>query len=116
MLSYSQQKNVEIHQRIREACKTATVGVADQYMIMIAVTLLFTVLAIAYEKKLTFGLLAAIAWFVSAIGHLAVGDKTSVLTANMPLLFMVFGILFIVEVMIQAADMMRQKRWGTEIE
>lgn len=87
----------------------ATVGVADQYMIMIAVTLLFTVLAIAYEKKIIFTLLAAISWFISGFGHLAVGDKTSVLTANLPLMFMIFGILFTVKLMIEVTGLLHQK-------
>lgn len=88
----------------------ATVGVADQYMIMIAVTLLFTVLALAYEKKLTLGLLAAIAWFVSALGHLTVGDKTSVLTSALPLIFFVFGFLFALRVTLQSLAMFKEKR------
>lgn len=86
------------------------VGVADQYMIMIAVTLLFTILALIYEKKLTFGLLAAIAWFVSSLGHLAVGDKTSVLTAALPLIFFIFGFLFSLKVTLQALSMFKEKR------
>lgn len=92
------------------ASKMATVGVADQYMIMIAVTLLFTILAISYEKKITFGLIAAVAWFVSALGHLAVGDKTSGLTASLPWIFILFGILFTIKVIMQVVDMLRPKR------
>lgn len=88
----------------------AVVGVADQYMILIAITLLFTILALAYEKKITLGLLAAIAWFVTALGHLAVGDKTSVLTASLPLIFFVFGFLFSLRVTLQALDMFKEKR------
>lgn len=93
----------------------AVVGVSDQYMIMLTVTLLFTVLALAFEKKLTLGLLAAIAWFMSALGHLAVGDKTSVLTSALPLIFFVFGFLFSLKVVLQALSMFKEKRWGTEI-
>lgn len=94
----------------------AVVGVADQYMIMMAITLLFTVLAIAYTERSLFTLLAGISWLISSIGHFGIGDKTSALTFSLAWLYLGFGIIFIVKYVISIASMRRERRWSTEMD
>lgn len=91
----------------------AVVGVADQYMIMMAITLLFTVLALAYDENKLLGLLAALSWFLSALGHFSMGDKTSALTWGLAWLFVGIGLLFTIETIIKTARLLREKRYGT---
>lgn len=93
----------------------AVVGVADQYMILMAITLLFTVLAISYRKNLVLGLLAGVTWMTSAISHFAIGDKTSALTWGLAWLFVGIGTIFIVRVVINTTRTLEDERWGTEM-
>jgi len=86
------------------------VGVADQYMIMMAISLLFTVLSIAYKENVTLGLLAGISWLISSLSHFAVGQQTSPLTTSLSWLFLAFGIIFIVKTVITIASMRHEQR------
>ena len=74
----------------------AVVSVADQYMIMMAIALLFTVLALALHEKLLLSGLAGLTWFMVSFMHMAVGDTTSILTPNLGWLFFGLGIVFTV--------------------
>ena len=89
---------------------------ADQYMIMMAVTLLFTVLSLAYSRNVVLGLLAAVSWMISALGHFAVGDQTSTLTSALGYMFLLFAILFAVKTIIYVAGSLHEKRWSTELD
>lgn len=91
------------------------VGVADQYMILMAITMLFTVLSLAYNDSKTLSVLAGIAWITTSIGHFAVGDQTSALTISLSWFFLGLGIIFIVKTILKAIKMMETDRWGTEI-
>ena len=97
----------------------AVVGVADQYMIMMAISLLSTVLALAYNKDLLLGLLAGISWLISSLAHFAVGSQTSPLTPALAYLFLAFGIIFIVNTMTNAfrgwKTKKEEERWGMEV-
>ena len=76
----------------------AVVGVADQYLILIAITLLFTVLGIseteASPRKIILQMITAICWFVSAYVHLLSGDITSIITVAPTYLFGGLGLVF----------------------
>ena len=93
----------------------AVVGVADQYMIMMAISLLFTVLSIAYNKNVVLGLLAGISWLISSLAHFTVGSQTSPLTPALSYLFLAFGFIFIAKTVIGVAGMKQEKRWSTEL-
>jgi len=97
----------------------AVVGVADQYMIMMAISLLFTVLALAYNKNLLLGLLAGISWLISSIAHFSVGSQTSPLTSALAYLFLGFGFIFIVNTMHNVfrgfKGKKQEERYGMEV-
>lgn len=65
-----------------------TIIINDQYIIMVGITLLFTVLALAW-RKITLTLLASMCWFISAATHLAASPATSPLFG---LVWLYFGI------------------------
>jgi len=92
-----------------------TVNVADQYMIMMAITLLFTVLGLAFTKKTVLGLLAGISWLASALANSAIGDQTSPLTASLSWLFLGIGIIFIVKTVLDVFRAWSQQRWNMEL-
>lgn len=92
-----------------------TVSVADQYMIMMAITLLFTVLGLAYTKKTVLSLLAGISWLISALAHFAVGNQTSPLTPMLSWLFVGIGIIFIVKTIVDVFKAWSNKRWNMEL-
>lgn len=96
----------------------AVVGVADQYMIMMAISLLFTVLAIAYRENYLLGLIAGLSWLTSSLAHFAVGDKTSPLTSALAYLFLGFGIIIVSYTVIEVSRMKqtkKQERWSLEV-
>lgn len=94
----------------------AVVGVADQYMILMAITLLLTILSLSYRKNMVLSALTAVAWFVSGLGHFAVGDPTSILTQALALFFVGLSLLFAVRTVVGVVGWMREKRWGTGME
>lgn len=89
---------------------------ADQYMIMMAVTLLFTVLNLAYSKSIVLGLLASVSWMISALGHFAVGDKTSGLTPALGWLFVGFSLIFAANTIRHVTSSIGEKRWKTGLD
>lgn len=93
----------------------AVVGVADQYMILMAITLLFSVLSLTYTKKTVLGLLAGISWLISALSNFAIGDQTSPLTSSLSWLFLGIGMAFIVKTMVDVFKTWSQKRWDMEL-
>ena len=94
----------------------AVVGVADQWMVLMAITLLWAILAISYRDNKTLQLLAGISWFISSLGTFAIGDKTSVLTISLSLLFSGFGILFVVKAALGYVEKLEEKKqqWRNE--
>jgi len=91
------------------------VGVADQYMILMAISLLFTVLGLAYNRKTVLTLLAGISWLISALANFAVGNQVSPLTPMLSWLFLGFGIIFIVKTIVDVFKSYSQKRWSMEL-
>lgn len=100
--------------KIKMGLSMAVVGVADQFMIMMAIVMLFTVLSISYSRNLVLGLLAGISWLVSGLANFAVGDKTSGLTGSLSWLFIGIGIIFVVRIVYYSTRTMHDKRWETE--
>jgi len=93
----------------------AVVSVADQYMVMMAITLLFTILGLAYTRKTVLSLLAGLSWFISGLANLAIGDPTSPLTISLSWLFLGIGFIFIVKTVQGVLKTMSEKRWSTEL-
>ena len=87
----------------------AVVGVADQYLILMAIALLFTVLALVFDKNIILELLAGITWVISSIAHFATGDQTSALTSSLSWLFLAFGIIFITVAIYNSALLLNRK-------
>ena len=97
----------------------AVVSVADQYMVMMAISLLFTVLALAYNKNLLLGLLAGISWIISSLAHFSVGSQTSPLTPALGYLFLLFAFIFIINIMANVfrarTGRKKEERYGMEL-
>ena len=87
----------------------AVVGVADQYLILMAIGLLFTVLALVLDKNILLELLAGITWLIGSIAHFAIGDQTSALTTSLSWLFFAFGVFFITVAIYHSALLLNQK-------
>jgi len=94
----------------REYFKMTVVEVTDQYLIMMAITLLFTVLAIAYRENYVLRLISSLCWLTSSAAHFAVGDKTSPLTSALSYLFLGFGLILISSMVIEVSKMKQAKR------
>jgi len=88
----------------------AVVGVADQYMIMMAISLLFTVLTIANRENYVLSLIASVCWVTSCLANFAVGDKTSPLTTILSWLFLAFALILISNTVIEVSKMKQAKR------
>jgi len=93
-----------------DAVFLAVVGVADQYMILMAITLLFTLLALLFHESKTLSLIAGVSWLVSAVGHFSIGDQTSPLTISLALLFLGFGILFVLKTIFETLKLLESNR------
>lgn len=91
------------------------VNVPDQYVMLMAVTLLFTVLGLAFNRKIILTLLAGTCWLISALAHFAVGDQTSPLTLSLSWLFLAIGLVFIVKTMVDVFRTWSDKRWSMEL-
>ena len=89
--------------------------VSDQYVMLMAVTLLFTVLGLAFNRKLVLTLLAGLSWLISALANFVVGDPTSPLTIALSWLFVGIGFIFIVKTMQGVFKTMSEERWSTEL-
>lgn len=78
----------------------AYVTLSDQYMILLAITLIFTVLALIFDeenwKKVTLQWFSGITWIVSAFANFLVGDTTNFITIPLTYLFISFGIVFVI--------------------
>jgi len=82
---------------------------------MMAVTLLFTVLGLAFSRKVGLTLLAGISWLISALANFAIGDQTSPLTFSLSFLFLGVGIIFIVKTVQEVLGLMSEKRLSLEL-
>lgn len=85
----------------------SVLGVADQFMVLTAFTLLFTVLSLAYNRNIILNLLSAVSWLSGGLAWFAIGDKTSSLTFSLPWFFIAVGIIFVVK-----AVMLTFKMWS----
>lgn len=86
-----------------------------EILIIVNVAILFTIIAILVQEdraKVIFSLITAITWMILGLGFVG-ADPTFPTYA---LLFLAIGIIFVVETTVISVDMLRQKRWKTEIE
>lgn len=92
----------------------AVVEVADQYVFMMYASLLFTALAIIYYKEnsiksVLVSFLATFCWVTTTLGHFAVGDKTSGLTASLAWLFLAFALIFGIVSVTKTTDLLNKQ-------
>ena len=88
----------------------SVLGVADQFMVLTAFTLLFTVLSLAYNRNIILNLLSAVSWLTFGLAWFAIGDKTSSLTMSIPWLFFAVAIAFTVKSVMLTFKMWSEKR------
>lgn len=83
------------------------------YGIVFSVTLIFSMMAIAFKKEeVHFKFIAGVCWFILAIVHFLVGDITSVLTYAIAVFWMGLGFLFTILGIQDFFNMKRDKIWG----
>lgn len=88
----------------------AVVGVADQYLILVSITLLLTILSIAWRESLTLSVLAVTSWLSTALGSFSVGDQTSPLTTVLAYVSVAFTVIFATRTTLMAADSLSEKK------
>jgi len=86
------------------------VGVADQYLILVSITLLLTILSIAWRDSITLSVLAAVSWLANALGTFAVGDQTSPLTTVLAYISFAFAFIFTLKTVLMATDSLNDRR------
>jgi hypothetical protein len=85
-----------------------------QYILLMGITLIFTIIALSRDS-ITFSLLAAFTWFVASLGHLAIGQLDSPLTAALAMLYVGIGIVFIVSGMDKTLALLKENRARLEL-
>lgn len=87
----------------------STVDTTTQYLVIVALTLLFSVLAIleteVNPRKIILQWIAAISWFVSGYIHFLSGDITSVFTVAPTYLFAAIGLVFTLSALYSISEM-----------
>ena len=86
-----------------------------QYVFLIGITLVFSILALN-RNSITFHAIAAFTWFVTALGHMAVGELTSPLTSTLAFLYFGIGLIFTVSTADKALGFLKEKRGSIELE
>ena len=75
-----------------------SVTVVDQYIVLLAITLAFTFLALSFDeydwKHIMLQWFASLTWIVSAFSNMQVGEVNGILTINLTYLFGGFGLIF----------------------
>jgi len=97
----------------------AVVAEADQYIILVAITLLLTIMSIAWRESITLSMLATLSWIVSTLGSFSVGSQTSSLTTVLAYLSLAFALIFGVRTVIMGADWIgarKKKRFDVVFE
>jgi hypothetical protein len=85
-----------------------------QYVLLICITIIFSVLALE-RNSITFHLLAAFTWFITALGHLAIGTLESPLTSTLAFLYLGIGLIFTVSTTDKAIAFLKVKRENIEL-
>lgn len=85
-----------------------------QYILLMGITIIFTTIALNRDS-ITFSLLAAFTWFVASLGHLAIGQLDSPLTAALAMLYVGIGIVFTVSTLDKTLAFMKESRARLEI-
>ena len=94
-----------------------SLAISDQYMVLIGVTLLFTVFAIASHTVITH-LLAALCWFASTFANMALSQQGTLLQTTLSYLFIGFGLIFAFSTLQQTYDLIterKERRWSTTL-
>ena len=93
---------------------TALMDPVIQYIFLIGITLLFSILAINRDS-IIFHILAAFTWFASALGHLMIGQQSSPLTNALAILYLGIGLIFTISAMHKTLEFLQEKRVRLEL-
>lgn len=85
-----------------------------QYVFLIGITLVFSILALNRES-IVFHAIAAFTWFITALGHLAVGELASPLTSTLAFLYFGIGLIFVVSTVDKTLAFLQENRVRLEL-
>jgi len=93
---------------------TALMDPVIQYVFLIGITLLFSILALNRDSILCHAL-AAFTWFITALGHMMIGQQTSPLTSPLAFLYLGIGLIFTINTMHKTLEFLQEKRVRLEL-
>jgi hypothetical protein len=93
---------------------TALMDPVIQYVFLIGITLLFSILAVNRDS-ITFHALAAFTWFITALGHMMIGQQTSPLTSALAFLYLGIGLIFTISTVHKTLTLLHEKRVELEL-
>ncbi len=93
---------------------TALMDPVLQYIFLIAITILFTVLALNRESILLHAS-SAFMWFFTALIHIIIGEQTSALTSTLPFLYFGVGFIFSVSTTYKALQYLHDKKGSLDL-
>jgi hypothetical protein len=85
-----------------------------QYVLLIGVTLLFSILAISRDS-ITLSLMASFTWFIAALAHLALGEPSSLLTVSLAMFYFGIGLIFTISTVDKTLSYLKDKRGSLEL-
>lgn len=90
-----------------------SVTVVDQYIVLLAITLVFTFLALTFDefdwKHIMLQWFASLTWTVSAFSNMQVGEVNGILTITLTYLFAGFALIFSIVALYNSLLMMKTK-------
>jgi hypothetical protein len=93
---------------------TALMDPVIQYVFLIGITLLFSILAVNRDS-ITFHALAAFTWFATSLGHMMIGQQTSPLTIALAFLYLGIGLIFTISTLDKTLAFLKEKRVRLEL-
>jgi len=93
---------------------TALMDPVIQYVFLIGITLLFSILAVNRDS-ITFHALATLSWFATALGHMMIGEQSSPLTSALAFLYSGIGLIFLISTMDKTLAFLKTKREKLEL-
>ncbi len=91
------------------------ISTAIQYVVMLGVTIVFSVIALVMEEKqkaIFLKCLSGLCWFISGLVHFISGSFNDPLTYGLTSLFVAFGILYFLLAIGDFSEMKAEKVYG----
>jgi CHASE2 domain-containing sensor protein len=95
-----------------------TIEATDQYLVLFAVTMIFSLVAILYRERIANMIstsLSFICWVILGISHVAAGNQDSPLSSPLGYLYFFFSFVFLMLLFKNAFEMMKiqkQRKYG----